>query len=119
MFSAPGLQFEERLEWPAWDEPLQARSWTRTFPERKIERLLSQVHGSESRIIRWNDLPCEVLTSVVAGHPDTLDLYRCAACRAHSASLRRCSGCRVYRYCGREWCVVVVRANSCAELTSN
>lgn len=93
-------------DWPTWGNSVESFTWTRSFPERQIQRLMSHVHGTEPRTIRWHELPIEVLTSLVTGEEDTLDLHRCASCRAYSASLRRCAGCHMYRYCGLNWCVI-------------
>ncbi|KZV95398.1 hypothetical protein EXIGLDRAFT_766211 [Exidia glandulosa HHB12029] len=76
-------------DWLTWGNSVESFTWTRSFPERQIQRLMSHVHGTEPRTIRWHELPIEVLTSLVTGEHDTLELHRCASCRAYSASLRR------------------------------
>lgn len=102
MFSGAGLKFHEKLPWPLWGELPECHDCFTAVSPRAIDNLTSLVHEQPARPVTWTKLPTEVFMTLVTGHPDQLNLYRCETCRAHSASLRRCSSCRNVRYCGRD-----------------
>ncbi|KZV86896.1 hypothetical protein EXIGLDRAFT_752549 [Exidia glandulosa HHB12029] len=56
-------------DWPTWGNSLESFTWTRSFTESQIQRLMSHVHGTEPRTIRWRELPIEVLWSELSKEP--------------------------------------------------